>query len=475
MAKLPGMLETPGPIPSRFPESWWGQFELPRLTQALLLVLAAALIAWLDFVTGPYQEFGLFYNTIIILGALQFGARGLLFVPLCVLGYFFNAMALDGVDGYYFRPYNAMVRGTSFAVVGTVSVLLHFARARMQAHQRALEEAVSQQEAVLQCLPDTVLILDSTLRVHHVGGSYREHLGMEAADLLGQELAALRVSPALLDWLRAFASNPRGGEPVRIVDGDQVFEVVPAVVQGTGGDFQGWVLVLRDVTEQVRSSELLLARARSLAVQETRSRLARHLHDHVAQTMASIRMRLDLLTGVEEDPESRTRIVRTIQTALSAAIRDLRQTMWELRPTALERFPFVQALQTYLGDLQAHSGFEIRLKVEEPVRLEPEREVLLFYIIQEAVANAVKYSGSTGVDVRIERQEDVFAVEVCDDGVGFDVSKVEADPMRKSFGLQDMKDRARVMGAELEIRSFPGRGTCVWLFVPHDQAMEVRR
>lgn len=444
--------------------------SLTRTGEFLGLILAILAVVYLDNVTGPFIEFGLFYSAIIVLACLEFGAWGLLFVLFSVAGYVLNVMVQDGTDGFIFRPMNGFVRFGSFSVVGLVSVMLHRARERSEANQQAMAVAFSERETVLQCLPDALIILDPGFRVRHVGGQSMELLGVPRTESRAKMLADLPVDAALGEYFGRFRRDPAlPPENLSVAfPVERILEVVPSTLRTEGGEFEGWVLVVRDVTEAMRANELLVSRARSLAVQETRGRLARHLHDHVAQTLASVRMRLDVLQDVIDDPPTHERTVKTIQSALGQAIRDLRQTMGELRPTALEKLPFAQALESYASNLKEHSGFDIRLKLEGPVHLAPEREVLLFYVIQEAVSNALKYSRAEGVDVRLQSKGSQLSVEIEDDGVGFDIAWVEEDPHRKSFGLQDLRDRARVMGATLEIDSVQGKGTCVRLSIPFD-------
>lgn len=449
-------------------------FLRPGIGQFLGLMLAWTVVVYLDNLTGPFIEFGLFYSALIVVACLEFGPWGLVFVFLSTGGYLVNVVLQDGSDGFVFRPANAFVRFGSFSVVGLISVMLHRARQRSIAHQRELEVAFAEREAVLHCLPEAVLILDPDLRVRQVGGQSRELLGVPQVESSAKTVRDLPVDTALGEYFGRFSRDPAlPAERLAVLfPSERTLEVVPAPLRSQSGEFAGWVVVVRDVTEVVRSNELLLARARALAVQETRSRLARHLHDHVAQTLASVRMRLDVLADVVDEPDTHEKTLRTIQSALGQAIRDLRQTMGELRPTALEKLPFVQALESYSQNLTEHSGFEVRLSVEGPIRLAPEREVLLFYVIQEAVSNALKYSRAEGVDVRLQSKGSLLSVEVQDDGVGFDCRWVEDDPLRRSFGLQDMRDRARVMGADLEIESIQGRGTSVRLSVPIERERE---
>ncbi len=453
---------------------------------ALVLLLGLLAVVWLESFLGTHQDLGFFYLAIIVLACLELGLPGLLFVPLAFASNLGGELGRGAAAGSPFWLENWLVRGASYAVVGVVAAVAHGARVRLEAHRHALELAVSRYEAVLLCLPDSVLILDRDLRIQGVGGRLRGNLGPGEERLVGRRVSELQVGDRATEGLRRLVSllevggSFEGRELVcevpvvtRIETDSQLLEAVPAPIRSSRGDLWGWVVVLRDVTEQARAQDLLLSRARSLAVQETKRQLAQHLHDHVAQTLAAIRIRLDLMALPGEGVDGRARLVRELQEALGQAIRELRQTMWELRPTVLEKLPFVQALRAYLGDLQERSGFRALLEAEGRVHLIPEREVLLFRVVQEAVTNALKHSGATEVVVRLEALDGLLEVEVRDDGVGFEPSTVDSDPLRKSFGLRDMQDRARVLGTSLKILASPGKGTCLRLSVPQDPEQEV--
>ncbi len=462
-----------------------------RMLYVLVLVLGLAAVVWLGRLTEPHQELGFFYLAILVLACLDLGLAGLAFVPLVFLSSLVVDLGGVGADGPAGLPENWLVRAASFTVVGGVAVVAHRARARLEAHRRALEVALSRYEAVVACLPDSVLILDPGLRIRGVGGRFRSYLGSgdppglgrHLSEVLGQPSAASGVGElvSLLDSRRLQASPPpwdpptgsdpspsEGPTPVRIDLDPLCLEAVPAPIRAAGGDLRGWVVVLRDVTERLQAEHLLVSRARALAVQETRRQLAQHLHDHVAQSLAALRIRLDLLSLPNEGGADRVALVRDLQEALSQAVRELRQTMWELRPTVLERLPFVEALRAYLADLQVRSGFQARLLVQGPVRLATEREVLLFRVVQEAVTNALKHSGASEVVVSLSARDGLLEVEVRDDGVGFDPSAVQSDALRRSYGLRDMQDRARVLGTTLEILASPGQGTRLRLSITQD-------
>lgn len=461
-------------------------FRKARLFYAMVLALGLLAVVWLDRAIGPHQELGFFYLAIIVLACLELGLPGLLFVPLAFASYLGNVLARAGPDRPAFLFEHSVVSAASFAVVGVVAAMAHQGRVRLEAHRQALEVAVSQHEAVLRCLPDFVLVLDQDMRIRGTGGAFHEHLGLSPGELEGVALGDLEVGHAGAGFEKLAADlsattaswsalapppNPDRPQAHRITLETRLLDAVAGPIRAVRGDLLGWVVLLRDVTDLVQTQELLLARARSLAVQETRRQLARHLHDNVTQTLAAIRLRLEVAAAAAQgglDPSQ----VHELQDGLGQAIRELRQTMWELRPTVLEKLPFAQALRAYLEDLGSRSGFRARLEVEGRVDLQPEREVLLFRVVQEAVTNALKHSQAEEVLVRLEARDGHLAVEIRDDGVGFDVQAAGMDPLRKSFGLRDMQDRARVLGSELLIRSDPGHGTRVSLSVPREPRQE---
>ncbi len=476
----PGFESMLEPTPPRL------RFRMARLFYAMLLALGLLAVVWLDRAIGPHQELGFFYLAIIVLACLELGLSGLLFVPLAFASYLGNVLARAGADRPAHLFEHCLVSAASFAVVGVVAAMAHQGRVRLEAHRHALEVAVSQHEAVLRCLPDSVLVLDRDLRIRGAGGAFHEHLGLSPESLQGVALGELESGQADSGFKRLAAdlsashaaeplapSPPAGERPRsrRILLESGLLDAVAGPIQDARGGVLGWVVLLRDVTDLVRTQDLSLARARSLAVQETRRQLARHLHDNVAQTLAAIRIRLEIMAAGSDEVLLPAQVLE-VQEGLGQAIRELRQTMWELRPTVLETLPLVEALRVYLQDLEGRSGFQARLEVDGRVQLDPEREVLLFRVVQEAVTNALKHSQAGEVVVRLEAGNNHLGVEIRDDGVGFDAEAVGADPLRKSFGLRDMKDRARVLGSELAIQTAPGQGTRVRFTVPQEPQQE---
>lgn len=193
------------------------------------------------------------------------------------------------------------------------------------------------------------------------------------------------------------------------------------------------------------------------AQEEERHRLARELHDETIQDLALVK------TALEEIPQGPDeRPLQMINDALQRSIDGIRRFCRALRPSVLDDLGLVPALEWLLSDLGSRGGPCTRLKVHgETIRLEPEPELAIFRVAQEALHNVERHALADHVEVRLAFAPGGVCLEVVDDGRGF-----EPGPVREgSLGLAGMHERARLIGATLRVSSRPG-STRVTLEVP---------
>jgi two-component system sensor histidine kinase DegS len=196
------------------------------------------------------------------------------------------------------------------------------------------------------------------------------------------------------------------------------------------------------------------------AQEEERKRLARELHDDTIQTLVIAKAELAALAG--EKPIAAT--VRTrlenVGATLAAAIDDVRRFSRDLRPSLLDDLGLVDAVDWQVSDLAARTEINAQLRTRgEPRRLDQHDELALFRIVQEALHNVERHATATAVRVRIDFDQNVSAT-IIDNGNGFDVSKALADPHASTrLGLLGMRERAKLAGAEISIKSRPSSGT----------------
>lgn len=204
---------------------------------------------------------------------------------------------------------------------------------------------------------------------------------------------------------------------------------------------------------------------------EVRHRLARDIHDGLAQMLASVIMNAHFVR--EALARGNTEIARQeMDEVLSLAEKALRQTrtlLFNLRPVTLEMKGLVPALEIYADMLQQNERFSVTLQIEDEIaRLSREAELAIFAIVQEAISNVRKHAEASQVVIRLAIPEEGYLeVSVKDNGVGFDpstVSRVSAE--RGSLGVLTMQERALSLQGSLSIRSSPGQGTEVLLRLP---------
>ncbi len=227
-----------------------------------------------------------------------------------------------------------------------------------------------------------------------------------------------------------------------------------------------------------RTSELREANARirtltrqMLEVQESeRRRIARDLHDNVAQNLTSLKILLEtLLAGPRlVSPEARERaslISRTLQDTVGA----VREIAYDLRPPSLDQLGMVRAVAQYCEDFSGVTGVAVDFSSAgmENMELESGVEVNLFRIIQEGLTNVGKHSGAASARVRIVSSHPHILLRVEDDGVGFDPETVLAAAEGENrMGLRGMAERAHILGGRLRILSSPGKGARLVVEIP---------
>jgi signal transduction histidine kinase len=209
---------------------------------------------------------------------------------------------------------------------------------------------------------------------------------------------------------------------------------------------------------------------RALAVLEERTRLAREIHDTLAQQLTGIVLQLEAAATLHRrnHDERAHDLVAAARDQARLALQEARRSVWNLRPVPLESVGLGGAVALEAERLTARSGVEVtvrnrRLPVD--LALPPQSEVAVFRILQEALANAARHSRADHVEVEMQAVGDELRLTIRDNGVGFDVDRVVPGDS-PSFGLVGMRERAALIGACFDITSDPEAGTVVSLRVP---------
>jgi PAS domain S-box-containing protein len=224
------------------------------------------------------------------------------------------------------------------------------------------------------------------------------------------------------------------------------------------------------VAEAVAAERQALLKRVVRAQEEERRRLSHEVHDSATQLAHAASLRLDDLAdrlATTLTPEDLRDLEQARDLARSAAV-EARRLIAGLRPETLDQFGLVGALRAELDALR-RDGWRVRFVDTNMtgVRIGEEKEIILYRVAQEAIANVRKHAGPTSVEVRLRRDDGHLRLSVHDRGRGFDpsASRDRAD-LSRQLGLVGMRERVELLGGGFVLRSAPGKGTRIEAVVP---------
>ena len=234
---------------------------------------------------------------------------------------------------------------------------------------------------------------------------------------------------------------------------------------GTPGEIQGLV---RDITERRKGEEALLQQMQELAVLEERNRMAREIHDTLAQGFTGIVLQLEAAElALEETPSQVTEHLSRAKNLGRESLQEARRSVWDLIPQALEQLSLETALREEVlrFDTQGRENASFSLSGAHR-ELPPNVQTTLLRICQESLTNVRKHAEATEVGVRLAFYPDAVGVEVHDNGVGADFQGVRVAGEQGGFGLISMQQRAWLVGGTFAVTSQNGQGTLVAVRIP---------
>jgi signal transduction histidine kinase len=285
--------------------------------------------------------------------------------------------------------------------------------------------------------------------------------GQDAALLheLGVEARAVLVEPLSMEG--------QGGGLVIALRRDSGFR---------GPDRQALSAFAASVAQRLaaeRSVEIERLRYGMEARERERTRWAREIHDETVQGLGALRLKLANARDLDER-EALSSAVDAVLEGLGDEIDGLRHLITELRPAALDDLGLAAALQALARRMQAIDGLDVQTEIDlgpehDPRRLDPELESTIYRVVQEALTNVSRHAEAGRAVVSVTERDGVVRASVTDDGKGLpeaDRLGPRGDGLEGGFGMSGMRERAELVGGELELAPAPGQGTVMRLTVP---------
>jgi two-component system, NarL family, sensor histidine kinase UhpB len=201
------------------------------------------------------------------------------------------------------------------------------------------------------------------------------------------------------------------------------------------------------------------ARLALRVLEDERSRIARELHDEVGQTLTGVMLQVEGLAA--KIPEELQEQLDELRETARSGTEDVRRIARQLRPEALEDLGLQSALAALSTAFGEQAGIEVQRRLEPSVALTDEQELVVYRVAQEALTNVARHAEATQVELRLDNRGDEAVLTVRDDGRG-----IHPGALPSSRGIRGMRERAMLIGAQLEIDSSPDRGTAINLSIP---------
>ena len=227
--------------------------------------------------------------------------------------------------------------------------------------------------------------------------------------------------------------------------------------------------LLRDTTERRQAQEALKKEHRTLkhllqSSDHERQLIAYEIHDGLAQQLAGAIMQLDTYSYQKDNrPKEAAKAYEAAITMLRQAHFETRRLISGVRPPILDESGIVAAVAHLVNEHRLQNGPKIEFRGDVSFdRLVPIMENAIYRIVQEGLANACKHSKSPKVRVEMAQRDGVLQIKVTDWGIGFDPNNVKDD----RFGLEGIRERARLLGGVTTLQTAPGQGTCITVELP---------
>jgi PAS domain S-box-containing protein len=350
-----------------------------------------------------------------------------------------------------------------------------------------VEEQQSRGEArlrgILDSAMDAVITVDEGQHIVLFNGAAEKVFGCPHDEAIGAPLSWLipeRFRSEHAQHMKHFGetgtTSRRMGAARRIMglrrNGEE-FPIEASISQVIEDGARFYTVILRDVTERAQAEEALArsrdelneqAAASHTMLEQEKSRVARELHDELAQALTALKLDVAWLDErARNDAEMREKLAK-MRGILDNTVAATRRIAADLRPLMLDDLGFLPAAEWLVQNFRERNRIDCKLMVEqEDIELDEPYATSVFRILQESLTNIAKHAQANRVEVSLDQFGGEMRLTVQDDGKGFD----PADPRKpNSYGLLGLRERVHLVGGDVKIDSTPGRGTRIAVRIP---------
>ncbi|MCX6010096.1 MAG: PAS domain S-box protein [Chloroflexi bacterium] len=379
------------------------------------------------------------------------------------------------------NPIDALIESLAALIISGLSISLiqmhrgwHRQKQKLRGIKVALRTSQENYEELFTNASDAIWVHDMDGKIVIANKACEKVTGYSPDGLIGKSVSELMAPDALIiakevktKLMKGQSIDQRYDQRLIKKDGSEtIIELFTRLIKADGkpSDFHN---IARDVTEErkLRDNLRIQIHRTLMAQEEERKRIARELHDDVAQSILLLSRRLDILIseGAHKPPKASVSELEDIQAIANEAYKSLQRYARDLRPSILDQMGLVAALNWLADELSKELGIKATVKADKlPPLISSEIELVMFRIAQESLNNVRKHAQASKVKIAVESSSSNMRMIITDNGKGFLTSRLTGNLAREGkLGLLGMEERARLIGGSLQIKSEPGKGTIV--------------
>ena len=381
-----------------------------------------------------------------------------------------------GRNGKWLHFTASPIRDNNGETIGSIESLEDITERKRA--EEALHESEKSLRALFEGAYDAIWVHDLDGNIQTANKAATELGGYPVEELVGMNVKSF-LGDESLKLAREVSRKLTEHQPIdlpyelRLIrkDGSEAICMVTTNLITSDSEPKGFQNIARDVTQEKRMQENLRYYLQEItrAQEEERKRIARELHDDMAQILGSLSRQLDNFVRKKHGlAPNEVLFLKDLQAQLNRGVQGVHRFIQDLRPSLLDDLGLIPALRSLVKDLQESDGIGASLKVlGGERRFSPEVESLLFRIFQEALNNIRRHAHASEAQVVMEFAGDKVKVTISDNGQGFELlGGVDDLPRSGKLGLAGMQERARLLGGTIEVKSTPGKGTTLIVEVP---------
>ena len=335
--------------------------------------------------------------------------------------------------------------------------------------ERQVRERTREITGLLNYTPAVVYMKDTEGRYILVNSRHEQLFGIRKGDIVGLTVFDV-FPPDIADQFRRndlrVLGEKRPYQSEETFPNGRFYLSVRFPILDEKGEVNRLCGISVDITELKQAQTKLRRLSGSIISNQEKERtaIARELHDELGQVLTALRIDAVWLKDrlLESDAKASGRAADMCD-LIDTTITEVGNIAKRLRPALLDDLGLMEALEWHTTDFEKRTGIVTVFKKENPPWISEVKTVAVYRIVQEALTNAARHSEATHVDVTLKVRDDQLLLTIADNGLGFDPDRLTGDDQ---FGLAGMRERAYLVGGDLEIRSRPGQGAEVLVTVP---------